>query len=766
MRFFSLFDKRKAEENGRSALRHPKRFVRLVAAGAILVAIIFLTAPQFQISLVHFKPERKITRTVVAQFPFAVKDLRATQARARAQAAKVGKIYFYDATTAEAVAKDLSKIIQLTDKFLSENENKPPAERADYGKLAAEIRKTVGVRLSSATLRVVANEILMPRFSRAFDSMFRDLYEKHIVVEPTYADDWETRQARIEAPSGQTPPPAMLHPSRTIVYPAQLRSEMRRRLARFYPLALTPRQRPLFEGLFELAMALARPNLTYQPDVTRKRLERVGSSLKPVYRKFRRGEVIIRRGETPTAFQVEVLREYNARIRYYRVLRLGAYSILVIAMVLFLALYIKRFRPTLKFHTSTIVLVGIPLLVVLAVGKAATVLLGETYGAAAGYLFPAGLIGMLCAILLDTQLAIILVVIGSLLVGLATNMSFSHAVPALFGGLAAVTCLHNLRERGQLFRAALYVGLFEILAIGSLRFIEDPTHLYYAAMGWGAANAALCYFLAIGMFPLFESLFGITTDLKLLELTGVPHPLIRELEEKAPGTYQHSLNVAKLAEAAAEKIGANYLLVRAGAYFHDIGKLVKPKYFSENQLSPEERQIHKKLTPYMSCLVIRNHVKEGIELARRYGLPEKVIEFIPQHHGTCLIKYFYHQAIREYEESESAEPVREADFRYPGPKPQSIEAAIVMVADSVEATATSRLNRPKIDRNDVKRLVWETIQDKFSDGQFDECHLTLRQLHDIQESMVNTLVGRFHYRIEYPSQATAAAKKATKETAA
>jgi len=307
--------------------------------------------------------------------------------------------------------------------------------------------------------------------------------------------------------------------------------------------------------------------------------------------------------------------------------------------------------------------------------------------------------------------------------------------------------------------------LVNVLTIAILRFIEDPTALYYSAATWGTINAALCYFLAIGMFPLFESIFGITTDLKLLELTGVHHPLIRELEEKAPGSYQHSLNVAKLAEAAAEAIGANYLLVRAGAYFHDIGKAIKPRYFSENQVSPDERRTHEKLTPYLSCLIIRNHVKEGIELGRRYGLSEKVIDFIPQHHGTCLIKYFYHEAVRQYEESESAEPVRESDFRYPGPKPQSIEAAIVMVADSVEATATSRLTRPNIDADDIRHLVLDAIQDKFSDGQFDDCHLTLRQLHEIRESMVRTLLGRFHHRIDYPAPTAAPTKKAAKEPA-
>jgi hypothetical protein len=434
-------------------------------------------------------------------------------------------------------------------------------------------------------------------------------------------------------------------------------------------------------------------------------------------------------------------------------------------MLSFLALYAYRFRPLVRFRTSSIVLIGIPLLVVLFVGRVAVVFLSDRYGDAAGYLFPAALVGILGVILMDTEIAIFHVMMASVLVGLATNMSFHHMIPALLGGMAAVASVYRLRERGQLFRAAIYIALANVLTIAMLRFIEDPTEIYYSAAAWGTINAVLCYLLATGLIPLFESVFGITTDLKLLELTSGHHPLLLELEEKAPGSYQHSLNVAKLAEAAADAIGANYLLVRAGAMFHDIGKAIKPRYFSENQISADERRTHDKLTPFMSCLIIRNHVKDGIELARQYGLPDKVIDFIPQHHGTCLIKYFYYEAVRQYEESESAEPVRQGDFRYPGPKPQSIEAAIVMLADSVEAIATSRLTRPNVDADDIRRLVIDAIQDKFSDGQMDECHLTLRQLHDIRESMVRTLVGRFHHRVDYPSPVAVPTRRAAKESA-
>lgn len=250
--------------------------------------------------------------------------------------------------------------------------------------------------------------------------------------------------------------------------------------------------------------------------------------------------------------------------------------------------------------------------------------------------------------------------------------------------------------------------------------------------------------------PFFEHFFGIVTDVRLLELTGIHQPILKEFEEKAPGSYQHTLNVSKLADAAAVTIGARYLLARAGAYYHDIGKMTKPKYFTENQVTPEDKKLHSKLSPHMSTLIIKNHIREGMEIAKKNKLPQIIIDFIPQHHGTGLIKYFYIQAKQNFEHSDSADAVREDDFRYPGPKPQSIEAAIVMLADAVEATVTSKLSKPFLKEDDIRRVVRDTISDKFNDGQFDECDLTLKDLHTISESFVKTFLSRFHQRIDYP----------------
>ncbi|MBM3334505.1 HDIG domain-containing protein, partial [Candidatus Sumerlaeota bacterium] len=612
------------------------------------------------------------------------------------------------------------------------------------------------IELSSSTLAALSRSILGNRFLvESLAARCEELYENTLIVERSYPIDRETKIARIETTSGPLPPKQLkeIETHKTIVYPTGVEGELRRLL----PKSLRT------EAWVTTLLHLVQPNLVFQPVVTKKRLEQAQQSIKPVYARFNKGDTIISHGEIPTTQQARILTHYNARVRAYRVLHLGAYLALIAAMLLFVVLYARRYKPHLRFRTSTIVLIGIPLVVVLLVGRIGIVLLGSRYPEI-GYLFPAAMLGMLGVILIGTEMAILQVLIGSVLIGLVTRMDYHCMVTALFGGMAAVSGMQRLRQRGQLFQTALYVALVNMLVIALLHLIEDPTRIYLNAAAWGVINGAFCYLLTTGMLPFFESVFGITTDLKLLELTAGHHPLIRELEEKAPGSYQHSLNVAKIAEAAADAIGANYLLVRAGAYFHDIGKIIKPRYFSENQISPEDRKAHEKLTPFLSCLIIRNHAKEGVELARRHGLPEQVIDFIPQHHGTALIMYFYYEAVRQYEESESTEPVRQSDFRYPGPKPQTVEAGIVMLADSVEAIATNRLNRPNIDTDDIRRLVIDAVQDKFSDGQFDECPLTLRQLHEIRESMVRTLLGRFHHRVDYPTAAVASVKKPARES--
>ncbi len=263
------------------------------------------------------------------------------------------------------------------------------------------------------------------------------------------------------------------------------------------------------------------------------------------------------------------------------------------------------------------------------------------------------------------------------------------------------------------------------------------------ALGAGVGNGLLSAVVAIGMLPYLESAFGVTTPITLLELSSPNHALLRELLRKAPGTYYHSMMVCNLAEAAAEAVKANPLLTRVGAYYHDIGKMKRPYFFSENQLSGENP--HDKISPNLSALIIGAHVKDGLEYARKYRLPRVIRDIIQQHHGTSLISFFYQRAV----EQNGADKVAIENFRYEGPLPQSKEAAIIMLADAVEAGVRS-LSKPTGNR--VELLIRRIIKDKLSDGQMDQCDLTLKELDQIGNAFVHIMSGIYHTRVEYPEK--------------
>ena len=310
----------------------------------------------------------------------------------------------------------------------------------------------------------------------------------------------------------------------------------------------------------------------------------------------------------------------------------------------------------------------------------------------------------------------------------------------------------TIRSRTKLVYVGLTVSAAVLPTVIGVQYLLGQPILrsLWIEAGWFSANAALAGLFVTAALPFLEKWFGIQTDINLLELSDANHPLLKELVQRAPGTYNHSINVASISEAAAEAIGANGLLCRVGAYFHDIGKLRKPEYFIENQGGGENK--HDDLNPAMSTLVIIAHVKEGAELARQHNLPERIIDLIEQHHGTTLVSYFFDRATRQSEVEEDATEIQEIDYRYPGPKPQTAEAAVMMLADAVES-ASRALREPTPSR--IESLVNDISKHKLDDGQFDECEITLQELHVIQENLIKSLNAMYHARVKYPDQQSA-----------
>ena len=360
------------------------------------------------------------------------------------------------------------------------------------------------------------------------------------------------------------------------------------------------------------------------------------------------------------------------------------------------------------------------------------------------YLSPITIGSMLLTIFIDKRVGFVGTIILSILIGFLRGNEFNITIVSIFTGTIAVLSVSRIRTRSWLFNSILLIigsylvsiTIMEILRYSSFRTIAN----YWI---FGAINGFISPILVYGLQVLFEYSFDITTDMKLLELSDLNSPLLRKLAIEAPGTYHHSLMVGNLAEAAAEAIGANSLLARVGSYYHDVGKMEKREYFIENQM--KAKNPHEKLSPSMSCLILMNHVKKGLEIAKKYKLPQEIRDFIAEHHGTNLITFFYQKAL----EKSDGDEINESNFRYQGPKPKTKETGIVMVADAIEATART-LKDPSPSR--IRGMVISIVQDRFRESELDDCPLTLRELTRIIESFEAVLLGRFHSRIEYPDQ--------------
>jgi len=491
-----------------------------------------------------------------------------------------------------------------------------------------------------------------------------------------------------------------------------------------------------------------RPNRV--PDVARTEAlrERERRGVPPVYRTLVAGEVVIQRGERVTEQHIEMftaLGMRNPRLHWASVL---AILILVTMLVVLAALHIVHYHPRVYQQPRQLWLISVVVALSALGVKLGSSLLGlPLSGVQLGYLtvMSTTMAGMLLAVLVSPHLATLLVGMLAIQSALLMNGEMRFAAISLMSSLVGIYSVWRLHDRYDLLRAGWWIGGTSLVLTWVLGWMNQET---LTEMSVGSAWAILMSVLAVGGFALFvavlERPFGAVTHLRLLELSSPEHPLLKELMLRAPGTYAHSIMVSHLADAAAKAIGADSLLARVGCYYHDVGKMRRPEFFIENQ---RMENVHDRLTPSLSALIIAAHVKDGLELADQYRLPRPIRDIIAQHHGTSLISFFYQQALAG---CEAHTPVLEQQFRYSGPKPQSKEAGIVMLADAVEAASRS-LSRPTPAR--IESLVEHIIQEKIADGQLDECSLTFSEIHKIQEAFCRLLVAMLHSRVEYPSSA-------------
>ncbi|MDD5310949.1 MAG: HDIG domain-containing protein [Candidatus Omnitrophica bacterium] len=452
------------------------------------------------------------------------------------------------------------------------------------------------------------------------------------------------------------------------------------------------------------------------------------------------GELIANRGERITPFHLakfEALRAASVSEQRFALSILGIFFIVII-LVIITGLYLKYYEPSIYSNNRHLVLMAAMAVVITAIGKAISLSNGPAY------FVPVAIVPILIGLLLGVRPAIIIAMALSILAGLVGGERFDSTLVFIAGSVVGIYTVRAVRKRSELFKAGMVVGVTNavcVIGLGILNNLESSVIFKDASMF--LMNGIAVGIIIVGTLHIFESLFKMTTNISLLELADPNNPLLKELILKAPGTYHHSLIVGNLAESACDAIGANGLLARVGSYYHDIGKVEKSEYFAENQPITESQ--HDKLAPTMSSLIIINHVKDGLEKAKKAGLNSALMDFIEQHHGTGLIYYFYQRALESVEDLNKLE---EEGFRYPGPKPQTKETAIVHLADSVEAASRTLQNPTPAN---LEELVRRIINNKFIDGQLDECDLTLKDLNIIAVTFTKVLTGVYHTRVQYPN---------------
>jgi len=503
----------------------------------------------------------------------------------------------------------------------------------------------------------------------------------------------------------------------------------------------------------EAAQNLLLPNLRYDPLTTEKRRWEAQNEVQPLLVPVPKGREIVHSGERVDPQAYAMIREICRRQAAGAFLPHVGAALLSSVSLLFLARYFRRFHPEYFESPGFFGLLVVLVVGLLMTAKALQLLdsrLLERWGNV-GLLLPVAGLGMVVSALMGSRAAVVPIGIASVLAAQILGGKVELGVIFFISGIVGAYRVVSIRKRTDMYEAGLWasaVAVVVYLAFVGVRypvFSLSPTYQQQVLFGilWAGLSGVFSFILALSFLPLLEDVLGVTTDLKLLEYTA-KSDLLRDLERSAPGTYQHSLHVSNLSESAADAIGANSLLCRVGSLYHDIGKIRKPQYFSENQVSALDKRIHSKISPNLSCLLIRNHVKDGLEMADEAGLPEPIRDSIAQHHGTTLISFFYDKALSE----NPGGKLKESDFRYGGPRPQTIETAIIMLADSIEAASRSL---PSYSHGEIQLLVRKVINDKFMDGQFEECDLTLKELHVLSDSFANSLASLLHRRISYPS---------------
>jgi len=749
------------------------RFLKGLLVCAVVLSLSFLLLPDIEFISSRYQIGAISPKNIKAPQDLDVPDLKATEEKRRQVTEETLSVYDFDLDVVARLDQEIQDAFTLMNRYYmgkhlraenkglekavarkqssssaAEGEKPPRTEKELLEEGHQQFEKILQIRVPRRTMRILDREEFSPELAAEVALLMKMVMNRGVVSSPDLllketdkgitikgiGEDFEKKISDIN------------------VF-LDLKSA-HDTIAGYSDAFLTSLQRDTAKAVKEVASLLIVPNLTFNKNETELRKAEERDAVKTVYFKVQKGEMIVREGDRITQRHMAKLNALNALQKESNLFQtfVGLVFFNSILLGIFL-IYIHRYKQPVSKDPQKLALLGLIIVGSLGLIKAfywiaQIVMSNLEFVEPSSILFgiPFAFCGMMIGVLFEIRIFIFPILMVSILSGMMIHEDLSFTLYALVGNVIAALTVQNCRRRSALLRGGMIVGGANVLTAWSITILHNGFSLTR-----GLDDALFAFFggllvsvLVSALVPLLESLFKITTDIRLLELSDTNQRVLKDLLVHAPGTYQHSLMVGNLAEEAAEAVGANSLLTRVSSLYHDIGKIQKAEYFVENQINVENR--HDKLTPSMSALILISHIKDGVELARENKLPPAILDIIRQHHGSSLITFFFQKA--KDRENPSIHAVKEEDFRYPGPKPQSKEAAIVMITDAVEA-ASRVLTGPNLSR--IEGMVNKILERIYLDGQLDECDLTLKDLREIKRSLLPILTSMHHHRIDYPS---------------
>jgi putative nucleotidyltransferase with HDIG domain len=731
------------------------------------VTIIFtlLLYPNLVVKKHSYKLGDVAEKNIKATKDFLIEDKDATEANRREAVGKVLTVYDHDVTLPQTINQNVKKAFNnIRTVFKAEkNQNKivlKPSETPSTDTIAtsdhdllwqkkADFEEKIGISVSDGAYNILEKENFLPNIATLICSILKEVLDNGVVT--------NKELLLKETDNG------------IILRDISTKKELVvNNLKHFYGLDQAKTMvkiigQPLLENIdytlrnmiVDFTQRLIQPNITLNRSETEERKKRAEAEIKPVFHKIKAGEMLLREGERVTKVQLLKLKAYQEGIKNEQILSSSIGSALIILCILMTTyiLYIHRQSRTDLTNNKNLLFIASVLVTFFFIARISASLAESVAhytsfpisASSISYGIPLASGAMTICLFLGLELAIPMAMIIAIGTAVIFKNRFDIFLYFLINSSMAAFWMQNCRERKVFIKAGLKLGVMNVILVtiidsylgGSsiIKLLWDWAFAFMGGVGAGIVTA--------GITPLIEIAFGYTTDIKLLELANLDQPILKRLMIEAPGTYHHSVVVGTMVEAAASEIGANSLLAKVCGYYHDIGKIKKPLYFIENQTNGINR--HDKLAPSMSSLILIAHIKDGVEIARKNKLGQVIIDTIRQSHGTSLISFFYEKA----KQLKGENAVNIDNFRYPGPKPQIREAGLVMLADMVEAASRTLANPTP---SKIQGLVQHLINKAFSDGQLDDCELTLKDLHKIAKSFYNILSGMYHHRIEYPEK--------------